>query len=337
MTIRRVNFMSRRAAEALTDRDDLVIISITERDASPAILGIPEARILRLSFHDVDPGSEKAAAGFDVFDRGHANAIIEWVRVWQSQPRQVDLICHCKAGISRSAAVATYVANETGCEFPRQSGTQLANRHVLSLLCLEAGRSGPSSFGRPSFDLLEAPPEHEGTSERLVFLDTEFTSLENPELMSIGMVAADSGAELYIEVAGAKAMTVSDFVRHEVFPHFGKHDPLVLEYDVIAPCIEGWFDELRAGDRRTGIGLLLDHPIDWALFAELRIPAPGAPSWTRSINVGARMLQHVLASGRQLAAYAEALEHVHSRVRERHHALVDARAMRYAFAEARSE
>lgn len=191
-------------------------------------------------------------------------------------------------------------------------------------------------MSRPSFDTLDAPPEHAGSEELLVFFDTEFTSMECPQLLSIGMVA-ESGEELYIEIACAKENVISDFVRQEVLPLLGLNNPLVLEYDTVAAHLERWFDELRGGDRAIGIVLISDYPFDWMLIAELRIPTPGELPWTRAINVGGRMVQHMLASDRQMAAYLEGIERFHQTHKQRHHALSDARAMKYAYSEARFE
>lgn len=187
---------------------------------------------------------------------------------------------------------------------------------------------------RPSLEELDAPPEPDGSRELLVFFDTEFTSFESPLLLSIGMVA-ESGEELYIEIVHAKENVISDFVGHEVLPLFGLHDPQVLEFDAIAARLERWFDSLRSGDRDIGIALISDHFIDWMLVLELRIPNPGEPSWTRAINVGGRLVQHIFASDRQMAAYLGGIERFHQTHKQRHHALIDARAMKYAYGKAR--
>lgn len=182
---------------------------------------------------------------------------------------------------------------------------------------------------RPPFDELDAPPEPSGSQELFVFLDTEFSDMLNPQLLSIGLVA-DSGEEIYIEVAGAREAVVSDFVRKEVFPLFGHHDPVVLVYDAIATYLEDWFDLLRGGDRNIGIVLVTDYPADWVLVAELRIPMPGNPSWTRAANISGRMVQSLMTSGRQVGEYFDAIEEFHRTHKQQHHALVDAHAMRHA-------
>lgn len=50
----------------------------------------------------------------------------------------------------------------------------------------------------------------------LVYIDTEFTSLEEPYLVSAGLVAEDR--ELYFEVVGISPLICSPFVQETVFP-----------------------------------------------------------------------------------------------------------------------
>jgi hypothetical protein len=189
---------------------------------------------------------------------------------------------------------------------------------------------------RPPFEDLDAPPEHSGASEIFVYFDTEFSSMESPQLLSIGLIA-ETGAECYIEVAGAKDMVVSEFVKADVLPLFGQHSPLVLKYDVIATHLEAWFDQLRGCNREIGIVLVSDFPTDWMLVSELKVPMPGERSWTRAANIGGRMVQSLMTSGRQVAEYFDAIQEFHRGHKQQHHALVDARAMRYAISKMRFE
>lgn len=66
------------------------------------------------------------------------------------------------------------------------------------------------------------------------------------------------------------------------------------------------------------------------LVAELKVPMPGKPSWTRAANIGGRMVQSLMTSGRQFSEYFDAIEEYHRAHKQQHHALVDARAMQYA-------
>lgn len=126
--------MSLADAECLIDQPNLVVISILEGAALPADLMMPEERVLRLTFHDVNPAIERYLDGLELFDLQHARQINSWIRQWQEQPEAFDFVCHCRGGISRSAAVATYIADSTGCAFPRRSDAGEANQHVLRIL-----------------------------------------------------------------------------------------------------------------------------------------------------------------------------------------------------------
>lgn len=66
----------------------------------------------------------------------------------------------------------------------------------------------------------------------LVFLDTEFTSFEEPYLVSAGLVAGER--ELYFEVAGVSPLICSSFARETVFPLLGgpKLQPLEIARQV---------------------------------------------------------------------------------------------------------
>jgi hypothetical protein len=190
---------------------------------------------------------------------------------------------------------------------------------------------------RPDFDTLDLPPDPPSSGEPvMVFYDSEFTAISpDADLLSIGFAASDSDAELYIEIEDADLATASLFVREAVLPLFGRHNPEVLTRDAAAARIEAWFDGLREGDRQRQIVLVSDSPMDWQLFIELFVTMPGKPPWTSEINVVGRMVQHLLGSGRQQAAFAEALEIYFRQHKGRHHALVDARALKSAYWESR--
>lgn len=146
--IRSVDFISRLKAEALPERGDLAIISISEPEVDPAVLKLSEDMILRTVFHDVDPGNDTASSWM-LFDESHARHVIDFVRRIHDDPRLFDLVIHCKAGISRSAALALFAADDTGCDFPRKLFAGLANKHILSTLQKLTGRALPRPRALP--------------------------------------------------------------------------------------------------------------------------------------------------------------------------------------------
>jgi hypothetical protein len=186
---------------------------------------------------------------------------------------------------------------------------------------------------RPDFDTLDLPPDPPASGEPVtVFFDCEFTDLtSDSDLLSIGFVAADSDDELYIEISDAERARASLFVRTEVFPLFGQHNPQVLRRTAAAARIEEWLDELRGGDRKRQIIMLSDSPWDWQHLLELFIPMPGEPPWATSFNVVGRLVQQLLENDQQMASFQEALMQFHREHKQQHHAVVDARALKAAY------
>lgn len=190
---------------------------------------------------------------------------------------------------------------------------------------------------RPDCDTLELPPDPRSTGAPVTaFYDCEFTDLtSDADLLSIGFVAAKSDDEVYIEISDAHRARASSFVRHEVLPKFGMHNPQVLKRVAAAARIEEWLDDLRGGDRQQQIVVLSDSTWDWQFLLELFIPMPGEPPWARSFNVVGRLVQQYLDSGQQTAEFNEALDMFHREHRQQHHALVDARGLKVAYWESR--
>lgn len=146
--IRSVDFISRLRAESLSARKDLAVISITEPEADLAVLSCDEDRILRLVFHDVNPGGETETR-WTLFDRTHAEQVLGFVRRVHADPQEFDLVIHCRAGISRSAALALFAAADTGCDFSRKPFAGLANKHMLTTLETMTGTPLPRPRALP--------------------------------------------------------------------------------------------------------------------------------------------------------------------------------------------
>jgi RimJ/RimL family protein N-acetyltransferase len=159
------------------------------------------------------------------------------------------------------------------------------------------------------FRILPVPPASVSLERgrTYVFLDSEFSSLTNPELISIGAVATDSTA-FYAEVQGWNPERASEFVRQVVMPLL---DGDAVPLEVAAEAFSAWLDE-RAGRAPTTI--ISDSGFDrWAL-AELlgREDLPGGVDWKR-VPI----------------AYEELDEATKMLKLRRHQALDDARALRH--------
>lgn len=181
-------------------------------------------------------------------------------------------------------------------------------------------------MARPSFEDLEARTQNVVRIVPYVFLDTEFTDLvAEPKLISVGLVHED-GREFYGELAmRCWAAEASPFVRANVVPLLDlyRHGREGEERSNLAGRLAKWlkaFGPVRIVSDAPEYdgGLLVD------LFHETLTPWPD--------NVGGQVWQisALLGSGRQQAAFNEAQED-YFRGRERHHALVDAQALRQAW------
>lgn len=149
--IRSVCFLSRKVVEDhLRAQKGMAIISITDTDARPARLpkGIPS---LRLSFEDLSEESLRMPVGtlpdmlmaplavmhqhFTLPDGYHAQRIVDFIRRKAASPDMHDIVAHCEAGISRSAAVAQFVADRYCVPIDQANpDTSCANARLLRLL-----------------------------------------------------------------------------------------------------------------------------------------------------------------------------------------------------------
>jgi len=125
---------SRESAEDFTKRDitsTYAIISITE--PREAIADLPDNRILRLQFHDID----REVTGCKLFAIEDAKEILKFV---EKQIAHVNFfIIHCHAGISRSAGVAAALSkiyNQTD-EYIFTSGKYMPNMLVYRTILEE--------------------------------------------------------------------------------------------------------------------------------------------------------------------------------------------------------
>lgn len=146
----------------------------------------------------------------------------------------------------------------------------------------------------------------------LIFLDTEFSDLYEPYLISIGLVSLD-GRELYLECAGISYAICSDFVRAAVLPHLnGKCSTPVQISDRISD-------------------FLLPYGFDITFFSD-------APKYDVELIkpfIPAKVpLNYVVPSfddEQDERKYRLCIEHAYAHGLRRHHALDDARANAFAW------
>lgn len=148
-----------------------------------------------------------------------------------------------------------------------------------------------------------------------VFLDTEFTDLLDPQLISVGL-AADSGEEFYAELPFADS-ACSAFVREAILPLLGVVPDAACSFDDFRRNVVTWLENVRRPD--DIVFICVDYQTDWDIFADALDYM--IPDWCR--------LQHVGRNINKLFQY----EYHKSTKRPAHHALYDACANRYAFRE----
>ncbi len=100
-----------------------------------------------------------------------------------------------------------------------------------------------------------------------VFFDTEFTNLETPQLISIGLVS-EFGDEIYVVFDRFLVSNCSAVVRNNVLPILDIDNPMRLTPDKAVRCLEGWFKDLRK-HRDEPIELISDASVDFELLPQM--------------------------------------------------------------------
>lgn len=105
--MKKIRFLSRRAAADLAPQPGAVLISIHDRSEPPLTPRAGWADVLVQRFHDTD-GS---LMGLEVFSNEQA---LELLGFAQAHEACTELVVHCQEGRSRSAAIALFFAEKYG-------------------------------------------------------------------------------------------------------------------------------------------------------------------------------------------------------------------------------
>ena len=159
---------------------------------------------------------------------------------------------------------------------------------------------------------------------RRVFVDAEFTQFRDGQLLSLGLVC-DDGGECYVEIDDPiRHARASDFCQDVVIPQFGLVPGAAVKDDAQAGAqLAQWLDTL-AGP----IAVCHDYKLDWR-FLESALRAAG--HWDR---LGPRLHADDIACVAAPGSPGESAQDAvfeSSQWPRRHHALVDARALRAAW------
>lgn len=165
-----------------------------------------------------------------------------------------------------------------------------------------------------------------GNAPGMVFIDSEFTSFEMPELLSIGLVA-DDGRELYVELAGESHLAfASAFALDTVVPQFGRMPQAVASKQELGQIVGAWLLEFK----HSVIDIAYDYPTDFDL---LKQALRGAGLWARLKGIlRPTHIGYIIGLVEVEAALQSSWADSYARHGiERHHALADARALRCGF------
>ncbi|RJX30892.1 MAG: hypothetical protein C4516_09120 [Oxalobacter sp.] len=148
-----------------------------------------------------------------------------------------------------------------------------------------------------------------------VFLDTEFTSLEKRQLISIGLVSLCGEHIFYREVQGYKYLNCSDFVKKHVLPQLSRKWGTMIPLPEIRHLLLDWFSRLHL-DKGGNLTVIVDNEYD---VEQLRELMGQLPNWIEVENIGHRLDSNAFEG------------FLNENNLKPHHALNDARANRHAF------
>lgn len=164
-----------------------------------------------------------------------------------------------------------------------------------------------------------------GVSKLRVFLDTEFTDFQDARLISIGLVAED-GSEFYAELSdGWNREHCSQFVADEVLGLLDQHPLTTMTRTEAAKRLLAWM-----GGYGDSVQMVYDAEIDWRLLIVLLWSIP-----TDRPAIDGQMLNWPgFAMARR---HEDLLKAQLAGEPRRHHALVDARALRWSVLQTENE
>lgn len=130
--MKKVTFVSRNVVKSFVQPTN--VISIRCSDDTPVDFAVKHNLLLELAFDDVD-GMMMEYAHLTYFNESMAEQIIAFVKATDG-----DILVHCQAGVSRSAAVAKFIHDHMGYDLdlskPCLGTTECYNRRVYETLTM---------------------------------------------------------------------------------------------------------------------------------------------------------------------------------------------------------
>jgi hypothetical protein len=145
-----------------------------------------------------------------------------------------------------------------------------------------------------------------------LFLDTEFTDILWPELISLGLVSDCGEFEFYGELTDFNRRACTRFVWKEVLPKLGRVPGVAMDRPTLGAALSSWIEQLPTTETIT---VAFDFEGDWELIVPLL--SESALKRCAPSHVWRFIMTDYLPPKLQMAAPKDA-----------HHALCDARVLR---------
>ncbi len=147
----------------------------------------------------------------------------------------------------------------------------------------------------------------------ILFLDTEFTDFNEPDLISLGLVSECGRHEFYAERNDFDLARCSDFVQSTVLPKLGQ-GPSGVDRANLATALRAWLENVHSFDSQGPVLVLYDFDTDVELFHQALLGQ--IPGWIKGANVAAEVNSITWARVGLMESP------------DAHHALYDARELR---------
>lgn len=153
----------------------------------------------------------------------------------------------------------------------------------------------------------------------LIFLDTEFTDLDQPKLISLALVTAD-GREFYVERNDFWEQDCSDFVQENVLPFLNQVPEAACNRAELSRRLCAWFDSLH-----EPATLVFDFTGDWLLLLQACGGGKPPSNIADKLHLDNHTICHPIFEKAQNAVYDQ------DQTLPAHHALADARALKAGY------